>query len=320
MANFTSFADIYDPEVLKKLIGEGWLNNANVITSGIMKRDPREMQGSLVSEIRQKMFADSVGQSLKAGDEISAINKTQEKANMPNLWRYNAINMPDVIEDIETKDIPSENANMAEDISKASTQYVDDSSIKLIEGVAGALTANQFDAGANDITLQFISDTKAKALDKLRSLDSGAIIMHSKVYYDALALGLVTNNNSTFGLAAKEQMVRDGNLPTNILGLTPIVTDKLALDSGDYRTYLVGANALVLRGNESPDIEVNRLPKSRSTFINFLIRYGVGAPGMKWGLAGKEDVSDAELAAAANWTLATNAHSNDVAVYRLQTT
>ena len=318
MANFTSYADIFDPEVIKRLVGEGWLNDPNVVRAGIIMRDARPMQGSLLSEVRQKTFQDSSGQSLKAGDEISALNKTQEKANMPNLWRYNAINMPDVIEDIEIKDVPAENASMAAAIQAAAAQYVDDSVIKTIEGAADALTANQFDAGANDISLAFIADTKAKSLDKIRQLDSGAIIMDSKVYYDALALGLVTNDNSTFGLATKEQMVKDGNLPTNVLGLTPIVTDKLALDAGDHRVFLVGANTVALRGSGAPDVEVHRIEKSFSSFTKFRVPYGVGVPGLKWNLGGKEDVSDTELATAANWTLATNAHSNDVAIYRLQ--
>ena len=76
MSNFTKVSDLHDPEVLEKLIGEAWLNNAKVVTRKIMKRIARKMQGTLVSDVRQKTFQDSKGQVLKAGDEISAINKT----------------------------------------------------------------------------------------------------------------------------------------------------------------------------------------------------------------------------------------------------
>jgi len=247
--------------------------------------------------------------------------KKLEKASMPNLWRYDGLAMPDVIEAIEEKQVPAENANMAQSVALAASQYVDDAVISALEGSAAALSANQNDAsGSGDITLAAITDTKAKAKDKIRNLDSGAIIMHSKVYYDALGLGLVAATANTMGIQLQEGMVKDGVLPATILGLTPIVTDKLSLDGSDYRTFLVGSNALVLRGNEAPMIEVSRPDDAFTTFTKFMVGFGVGVPGMKWGASGSEKVSDTDLSTSTNWSLATNANSNDVAIYRLQTT
>lgn len=322
MGNFTKFSDIFDPEVLSKLVGEKWINDAMVVTAGIVKRDPRPMQGTLLSEVRQKTFQDSVRQALKAGDPISALNKVQEKANMPNIWGYNAIDMPDVIEDIEVKDIPRENAEMAAEISKAATEYTDDSSISTMEGIGGSLTANQTDTSATigDISLEAIIEAKTKTNDRVRQLDSGAIILQSKPYYDLVQAGVVAATANTFGIQLQENMVTSGNLPSSIAGMSWIVTDKLAKDGGDFRSFLVGANTLSLRGDDKPTIEVHRTEKSFGSFIKFMVRYGVGTSGMKWNLAGKEDVSDAELATAANWTLVTNAQPNHVAIYRLQTT
>ena len=226
----------------------------------------------------------------------------------------------DVIKAIEVKNVKAENTNLANGISEASSEYLDTSGISALEGISGALTSNQFDAGANDISLAFINDTKKLTLDKKSQLNGGGIVMHSKVYYDAVALGLVSNSTNTFGNSAQDSMVRNGELPETILGLTPIVTDKLALDSGDYRTFLVGPGVFVIRGNAAPNIEFQRKPNAKATITLFDISYGIGVDAMKWGLAGKEDVSDAELLDDSNWTLATNAHSNDVAIYRLQTT
>ena len=51
--NFTRYIDIFDPEEIIKIIGEQWLNNAKVVTSGLVKRDTRPAQGSLTTIIRQ---------------------------------------------------------------------------------------------------------------------------------------------------------------------------------------------------------------------------------------------------------------------------
>ena len=319
---FTKYSDILDPEVIKKLIGEQWLNLPKVVKSGIVRRDARAMQGSLTSELRQKVLQGRSGQALKAGDSISFANKSQEKANMPNLWRYDGINMPDVIEAIEVKDVPVENAGMALEISNASAQFVDNSVIKMLEGVAAALAAtNAFDYSATgDISLDALLSTMVLAKDKSDALRSGAIVMHSKVEFDAIKNGVLAATANTYGNTLQDQIVRSGQLPANILGMTPIVTDKLDLDGTDYRTYLVGLGALILRGNEAPTVEVGRPDDAFTTLTKFMVHYGVGVSGMKWGATGAEDVSDTDLGTSSNWTLGTNTNSNDVVIYRLQTT
>ena len=320
MSGFTSYADIYDPEVLKMLIGENWLNDPRVVQSGIVMRDQLQIQGTLGTNIRQKRFQDSSGQALKAGDPISSVGKVQEAVNSPILWRYNSSIDPDAIADIESKLSPDMNASLAGDISSASAQYVDDSAIAIMEGVGAALSSNQTSGTGATITLAKLNAAKAKSLDKTTQLDSGAIILDSKVFYDLVALGLLAATANTFGIQLQQNMVASGNLPTNVLGLTPIVTDKLSsAPSSEYYTYLVGANSLVLQGNGSPQVEVHRLTDTFATRTNFKLRYGLGVRAMKWGVSGKEDATDTELATSTNWTLSTNAKSNDVAIYRLLT-
>lgn len=315
----TSYADIYDPEVLKLLIAENWLNDARVAQAGLIKRGVLPGQGSLTTNIRQKTFQDSTRQALKGGDEISSLNKKQVAVNAPIIWGYNAMELPDSIEDIAVSQIPQVNTDLAGTIRLAGAQYVDNSVISAMEGVGAALSANQFDGTATTITLASVNSTKAKSLDKINSLDNGGIIMHSKVYYDALALGLVAATANTFGIELQENMVREGVLPTNVLGLTPIVTDKLALNGAQYYSYLVGKDAIELQGGGAPMIEVSRLDKTFSSFVKFKVQYGVGVYGVSWGVSGKEDVKDSELSTSTNWTLSTNTNSNDVAIYRLET-
>ena len=90
-------------------------------------------------------------------------------------------------------------------------------------------------------------------------------------------------------------MVKSGQLPETILGLTPIVTDKLAKDGGDFRTFLVGPNTLVLRGAGAPIVETQRKQKSKSTITIVDVRFGVGVEAMKCGLSGREDVKESDL-------------------------
>ena len=318
---FTSYSDIYDPEVLKTLIGEKWLNEIKVMPTGIVKRAALPGQGSLTTNIRQKIFQGTSRQAIAGGDEISSQAKEQNAVNAPILWGYNAVEIPDAIAEIAVSQIPSENADMASSIQIAAMQYVDDSVIAAIEGASGALTDNNIaDTGAT-ITVANLVALKQKSGDKLSSLDSGAFVCHNVVYYDLLAAGAVAATANTFGIQLQEGMVRDGVLPTNIMGLTPIVTDKVTSTTGtaDYRSYMIGAGVLELQGGGAPQIEVSRLPKSFSTFTKFKIKYGIGVFGVTWGVSGKEDVTDTELIDASNWTLSTNTNSNDVAIYRIIT-
>jgi len=320
--NITRYSDIYNPEMLQKIVGEQWLNDPMVVRSGIVSRSAKPLQGTLTTDIRRKTFQDSSGQAVAAGDTISSNNRQEEGANSPVIWRYNSLTEPDVTEEISPKDILAENASLAAEIQKAASSYVDDSVISMCEGVnAGIGAANQYDYSATGtIALVAINTTMALALDKKDQLKGGGMVMHSKVYFDALALGLVAATSNTFGNKAQDEMVRRGELPETILGFTPIVTDKLALDGSDYRTFLVGQGALMLKGTEAPNIEVQRKQNAKATITLFDVSYGLGVDAMKWTVSGKENVTDTELLTASSWTLGTYANANDVAIYRLQTT
>lgn len=319
----TKYTDIFDPETLMKLVGEQWLNMARFTKAGIIRRDPRPMQGTLTTIIRQFTFQDSKGQALKMNDPISTVKKEQEAANNPRIWRSNGISIPDITDDIEAKNIPQENANMAAAISLAASEYLDDSGVAALEGISGALTGNNTDvtgSGSKKMSLANLVLAKAKTLDKINQLDGGGLVMNSVVYNNAFGLGVVSNSTNTFGNKAQDDMVVSGQLPVTIVGLTPIVTDKILTEGSNvYNTYLVGTATFVVRGDSAPFIELQRPNKKMVTDTLFRINYGLGQDTMKWGLSGKEDVSDTELSTSGNWTLATKANSNDVAIYQLKT-
>lgn len=313
-------ADIYDPETLMALVGEQWLNEARLVRTPAIQRDARPVQGTVFSDIRQVRFQDTSGQALIACAAITPENKSQVKANAPMLWRYSSTQESTTLQEIEAKRINDMRISMAEEIRMASTQYVDDSIVSAAEGVGASLTANQTDeSGSGDISLVAINNAKAKSLEKFGSLNAGAIVMHSKVYFDAFALGLVSATTNTFGNDFQNQMVGRGELPESVLGMTPVVTDKLTVP-GNYYTYLIGRNAMVLRGGSSPLIETESETDAFCATTKFMVSYGVAVPGVDWTIAGKENVTDTELATNTSWALSTNTNSNDVSVYRLETT
>lgn len=315
----TSYADIYDPEELKLLIGEKWANDSKVAQSGIVEMSSAPLQGSLQTNIRQKRFQGNSGQALLAGAAITVSNKEQESVNSPVIWRYDGAEDPDAIIDIQVKDIPQINADMAGEIKEASMEYFDDSAIAITEGVSANLTSHQFDGSASIITLDSIIDTKALTGDRNSSIDNGGIVLPSKVYWDAVSAGLVAFTANTYGVELQNEMARTGQLPSTILGLTPIVTDKLTKPT-NYYTYLVGNGAIKAQGNSAPKVEVQRKQYAKSTITLFDLRYGMGVRGMNWTLAGKENVTDAELATNTSWAIASTVQNdNIVPIYRLET-
>ena len=317
---YTTYADILDPEVLMATIGENWLYGANLINSGIIGVDSLPLKGTLTSEIRQKVLQNRTGQALNPGDTISGAKREQEKASMPVLWRYDRIEEPDPIEEIIDTEIPQINADFAGEIQRASIQYVDDSFVKIIEGIGAALTANQYDGSGSEISLAAIAATKTKVGDKVRNLDGGAMVVSSAKYWKLVSLGLVAATSNTFGNMAQDMMVREGTLPVTVVGFTPVVTDKLAAaPASDYYTYLVGRNQVVARGGVRPIIKINEIDGKFSTEIKFYVRYGLGCSGMKWGASASAKVTDTDLSTSTNWSLATNCNSNDVTIFRMRT-
>jgi hypothetical protein len=274
--SISTYDDLYDPEVLKRLIGVLWLNEPKFVTSGVVRRVERPTQGTLTTDILQKTFQGRKGQALKMNDEISATNKEQNGVNMPNLWRYDALSLAEAYSDIEAKEVDRLNADMSSSINTAAAQYVDDSLVATTEGISGSLTANQTTSGST-ISLDSMSEAKSKQLDRVDQLNGGAMVMRSEIYHELQSQGLVGQSTNTFGNILQVDMVRRGSLPETVLGMTPIVTDKLAKEGGgDFYSYLIGTGTLVLKGDGSPDIRNRELDKSFVNFLKFKIRFGVG--------------------------------------------
>lgn len=317
----TRYIDIYDAEIIANSIGMDWANDAKVFKSGVIKHDNETLRhGSRIAEIRVTRFQGRAGQALKAGDSISGTGHTQQISYHPVLWRYDMADESDVTAEIEAKDFPKVNANLASDIREAGAQYVDDSAVSVIEGTAAALSENQYGDGLTTISLDELILTKAALDDGGEALDGGAIFMRSDTYWKLARMGLVSATSNTFGNAAQETVVLEGRLPVTIVGLTPIMTNKITSpQTGGEFVYFVGAKSMVFRGVASPKVESLRETDSFSTKTKFEVKYSIGFNGCNWILSGKEDVSDSELATAANWEKASFV-SKHIPLARLHTT
>ena len=308
MAN-PSYSDIYDPKELQALVGKSWVNETSLFKTGIFKWDVRPLQGTQVTTIWQKRFQGRSGQTVPAGGSISPTVKVQTAGYAPIIWRYDSVVESDVNNQIEAKGLPAVKASMADDVKEAAMQYSEDAAIAVIKGVGAAMTGNQAGSGAT-VSLDGMVDGLAALDDQGYKLNGGAAAMRSAIYYKLLKLGVVAQTSNTWGIDAQNNMVKSGQIPENVLGLTPIVTNKIAdLGSNKSYVYYIGKEALHLQGNTLPTFEVAKLTVNGifGTKTNFYITFAVGAIGATWGKAASEVISDTDLETSANWTLANTA-------------
>lgn len=314
-----TLSNIYDPEVITKVIGDGWVTDAKIVQSGVAAVESLPNQGSQIFLVRDRKFQDSSGQAIASGGTIAATVATQTKVTHPKLWRYGSMEEPDVLEDVRLKGVAEENADVASSIRAAAIQYVDDSAIACIKGTGAALTGNQYDGhGATIDALDDLVNSIEVLGEKGFALQGGGIALRSAPYFKLVKLGLVAATSNTFGNALQDQIARQGMLPSNILGMTPIVTDKLeSLGSNLYYMYFLGRGAMAIHGATTPVVEVARKAALRefTTVTNFKMAFGVGFYGVTWGGAASETVSDTDLATSANWTLSYSS-ATQVAIVR----
>ncbi len=313
------YADVVDPENLRMLIGEDWAKAAKTVASGIVDFGEKPIQGTQVTNIRQTRFQGNSAQALLAGAAITTSTSEQESVNAPVVWRYEADEQHDALTDIEAKGLQTFMVGLSDDISKAYRQYLDDDVIAVVEGVTAALATHQFNSGTPvAITLDTILSTKALVGDHNDSLDNGAIILSADDYWALTKQGLVAATANTFGVEMQHEMVKRGQLPTTIAGMTPIVTNKFA--NANF-AYLAGLGSVFVGGNDIPTISVKEQIDAFSTITKMVARYSIGVRAMNWTVAGKENVTTTELLTSASWTIASGVQTDTVVkLYRLEST
>ena len=317
---YTRYVDIYDPEMIMKLIGQKWQYDAKVVQFGSVRVDSLPLQGTQLTEIRQTRFQGRSGQALNAGDPISAVGHVQTTSKHPILWRYDRSLEPDVTTEIEEKNVPKINADLSTDIQNAASQYVDDSFVSTIKGTGAALSDNQYGTGSTTISLDELAIAQGKLGDQANKLAGGIVFGNSAVYTKLYRLGLVAATSNTFGNAAQDQMVKAGMLPSQVLGMTYVMNDKFAAVSANkYYLYMIAPQSMVMRGSGSPLIEAHRVIDTPATSTYFSVKFSAGFDGVSWGGTASEKVSDSDLETSGNWTLSAS-YSKYIKLVRFYTT
>jgi hypothetical protein len=190
---------------------------------------------------------------------------------------------------------------LSAEVSSKGGAMIDDSAVRVVEGVAAANTANQ--SGSDTIwTLPTLNAARWKRGDAGNQFQNGFIFLRSELMEVLQSGGLVAPTSNTWGLIGTDISLT-GMIPT-IQGMYPVVTDKIDLvpSVGNHYAYLLEKGGLVIRGSESPIIEIAKIPDGFGNRIMFAVRVAMGVPYMGW--SGASDViTDTDLATAANWSL-----------------
>jgi len=303
----STYANQIDPENIIASIGKNWLYKTKLMTSApnIFIKDPRPTEGTQTSVVRHKFFQGSSGQVVAPGGSISSVGRVQNKEVHPIIWRDGAID-----EDYKIMDIISKTGagSIEQDYvmacEEAAAQWVEDSFIKMIEGVGAGITSNQTGSGAT-VTLAGMIAAKAALGDNGLVLQGGAALMRSALYWTLVGLGAVAATSNTFGNAAQDAMVKSGSLPETVVGLTPIMSDKVAAapTSKDY-VYFIGPQSVVMRGNDLPIIRMadKTVLKEQGMVTTLRVSFGLGVKNATWGASASTEVTDADLATSGNWS------------------
>jgi len=304
----SQYTDQIDPQNIIAVMGKNWLYNTKLVQGApnIFIRDVRPVEGSLTTTVRNKFFQGSSGQVVAPGAAISSVGRVQNSEIHPIIWRDGAIDEDYKIMDVISKasGAQSMEAEYVQACNDAASQWFEDAFIKMIEGVGAAITANQTGSGAI-VTLAGMIAAKAALADNGLVLQGGATLMNSAIYWKLAGLGVVAATSNTFGNAAQDAMVQSGSLPETVVGLTPIMSDKVtAAPSSKNYVYFLGPNSVVVRGNDSADIRMadKTVIKEQGMVTTLRLAFGLGARNATWGKAASVNISDTDLSTAANWS------------------
>jgi hypothetical protein len=305
-----TYADIYDPEVLEKLIGADYQNEARLVQSGILSRAGLPTEGSQIQWIKQTLFStDDEGQTIGVGSEINLKNKVQEDYAAPLFWRADGAELDDVSEEIMAK-LQSEGAeaDMANAISAKSAQMIDTAGIKIIDGCAQFIiseSTNYNNASGSQVNLVDLEQTKSTRGEKGVDFEAGFMVMRGLMYHKLASLGLVAATSNTMGNMKQDEIVR-GGLKGTILDMNIFVTDKIALESGesDHYIHFLEAGALKMKLGGGVNIDpVLRSQRSFTDSIKFRVKACGIVEGLSWGSAktNPANVTNTALATGTNY-------------------
>jgi len=308
-----TYADIYDPEVLTKLIGADYQNEIRLANSGLIRKEGAPNEGSQLQWLKQTIFStDDEGQTIGVGSEISLKNKVQTDYALPLVWRADGAELDDVSEDIMAKlQKDGAEADMANAISAKAAHMVDSSAIKIIDGSAAFIVSegtNYNDAGTSQANLVDLEQTKATRGEKGVSFDSGFMVMRGTMYHKLASLGLIASTSNTMGNMKQDEIVRNG-LKGTLLNMNILVTDKIGLvpsDTDHYIHFLEAGSLRMLMADNLTIDPVIRAQRAFTSSLKFKVSFGGMIDGLSWSgtKVNPALVTNTALATGTNYELA----------------
>ena len=320
-----AYSDIIDPQVIEKIIGADYQNEARLVNSGIITREGLPPEGTHVSWIKETLFSgDDEGQAIGVNTEISLKSKVQAQYQLPVFDRADGAELDDISEEIMAKrGREGVEADLANAISAKSAQMVDSAGIKIIDGSGAFIVTNASNynnANGSQANLVDLEETKAKRGEKGTAFDGGFMIMRGLMYHKLASLGLVAATSNTMGNMVQNEVVRNG-LTGTILNMNLFSTDKIALEAGgDHYIHFVERGALKMLLGATPNMDpVLRAHRAFKSTSKFRVKMGGVMSGLSWSAAQSNpaNTTNTALATGTNWELAaTNVKNVPMAVVR----
>ena len=295
------------------MLGE-FTDRLGLLTSGIMVEAPENVVSS-----NDRGYTVSIPKwNTLSGDSVQITSATSTTINNftdyldKGVWveREKAWGSDQMIAIVAGKD-PTE--EIARQLGMYGAIEVHRIALKVLTGVFATelATTHTYDGSGDVINPDSIVEAKLKLGDNSDLLK--VIVMNSKVEADAIKQKILTYDN---GGAVTYNTGNTGNL----LGLTPVVSDKLAAVSSVYSSYIGALGAMIykLRNRVTQrftnanvykigqfEVELNREAKTAGGQDELIMRFSALAhvPGVAYNTGSvASNPTDAQLATGSNWT------------------
>lgn len=309
----TSYSQIIDPQVIEAIIAGDYVNEARLVSSGVISMEGAPEEGSHVSWIKQALFeGDDEGQAIGVDTEISLKSIEQTEYQLPIVQRGDGAELDDVVGMITPKRKADLETKLTNAISSKAGQIVDSVGIKIIDGCAKFIITNATNynnANGSQVNLVDLEETKSKRGEKGANFNAGFMIMRGLMYHKMAALGLVAATSNTMGNMKQDEIVR-GGLKGTVLDMNILSTDKIALEASggvDHLIHFVEAGSLRMKIADRLSIDpFLREKRAFKDSIKFMSRLGGIIDGLSWSAAKTNIVTNTDLATGTNYELFKN--------------
>lgn len=324
------YSDFIDPEVLAKIIGADYQNQARLINSGIIRREGAPSEGSQVEWIKQTLFStDDEGQTIGVNTEIDLKSKTQLSYALPIVWRADGAELDDISEAIMAKRgregaEADATANLSTAISAKAGQMVDSVAIKIVDGCAAYIVSeatNYVNDNGSQVSLTKLEETRSTRGENGKDFEGGFMICRGVMYHKLAALGLVAATSNTMGNIKQDEIVNTG-VVGSVLGMNLFPTDKIGLVPSDTDHYIHFIERGALRMLMANGVEIDPVFRKELAFkdsIKFKVALGGMVDGLSWSATkvNPANVTNTALATGTNYEQAATYIKNvPMAVYR----